>query len=158
MSEPNWKKRRREAMEINELKTAVKEVTKIDENGRRTNEIDYYTVTRAIRINTQDVQSLKTLGRKLYDLNRQGIRINLRGPEFFVSHLDEVKLELVLKATANGKQRPALMAQSSDEKLGTLVSAKQGVIQITKKNPSATASWGIYDPRPWTRSSNWELP
>ena len=120
-------------MEINELKTAVKEVTKIDENGRRTNEIDYYTVTRAIRI-------------------------NLRGPEFFVSHLDEVKLELVLKATANGKQRPALMAQSSDEKLGTLVSAKQGVIQITKKNPSATASWGIYDPRPWTRSSNWELP
>ena len=158
MSEPNWKKRRREAMEINELKTAVKEVTKIDENGRRTNEIDYYTVTRAIRINTQDVQSLKTLGRKLYDLNRQGIRINLRGPEFFVSHLDEVKLELVLKATANGKQRPALMAQSSDEKLGTLVSAKQGVIQITKKNPIATASWGIYDPRPWTRSSNWELP
>ena len=69
MSEPNWKKRRREAMEINELKTAVKEVTKIDENVRRTNEIDYYTVTRAIRINTQDAQSLKTLGRKLYDLN-----------------------------------------------------------------------------------------
>jgi len=100
---------------MNELKTAVKEVTEIDENDRRTNEIDYYTVTRAIRINTQDVQSLKTLGRKLYDLNRQGIRINLRGPEFFVSHLDEVKLELVLKATANGKQRAALMAQSSDE-------------------------------------------
>ena len=58
-----------EDVEINELKTAVKEVTKIDENVRRTNEIDYYTVTRAIRINTQDAQSLKTLGRKLYDLN-----------------------------------------------------------------------------------------
>ena len=80
-------------MEINELKPAVKEVIKIDENDRRTNEIDYYTVTRAIRINTQDVQSPKTLERKLYNLNQQGIRINLRGPEFFVSHLDEVKLQ-----------------------------------------------------------------
>ena len=93
MSEPNWKKRRREAMEINELKTAVKEATKIDENDRRTNEIDYYTDTQAIRINTQDVQSLKTREQKLYNLTQQGIRINLRGPEFFVSQLDEVKLQ-----------------------------------------------------------------
>ena len=134
-----------EDLEMNELKTAVKEVTKIDENGRRTNEIDYFTVTRSIRINTKDVQSLKALGRKLYDLNQEGIRINLRGPDFYVSHLDEVKLELVRQATENGKQRATLMAQSSDEKLGTLVSAKQGVIQITKKNSSETSSWGIYD-------------
>ena len=55
-------------MEINELKPAVKEVIKIDENDRRTNKINYYTVTRAIRINTQDVQSLKTLEQKLYNL------------------------------------------------------------------------------------------
>ena len=134
-----------EDLEMNELKTAVKEVTKIDENGRRTNEIDYFTVTRSIRINTKDVESLKALGRKLYDLNQEGIRINLRGPDFYVSHLDEVKLELVRQATENGKQRATLMAQSSDEKLGTLVSAKQGVIQITKKNSSETSSWGIYD-------------
>ena len=59
-----------------------------------------------------------------------------------MSHLDEVKLELVLKATANGKQRATLMVQSSDEKLGTQVSAKQGVIQITKKNSSETSNWG----------------
>ena len=132
-------------LEMNELKTAVKEVTKIDENGRRTNEIDYFTVTRSIRINTEDVQNLKALGRKLYDLNQEGIRINLRGPDFYVSHLDEVKLELVRRATENGKQRATLMAQSSGENLGTLVSAKQGVIQITKKNSSETSSWGIYD-------------
>ena len=88
---------------------------------------------------------MKALGRKLYDLNQEGIRINLRGPDFYVSHLDEVKLELVRQATENGKQRATLMAQSSDEKLGTLVSAKQGVIQITKKNSSETSSWGIYD-------------
>ena len=41
------------------------------------------------------------------DVCQQGIRINLRGPEFFVPPLDKVKLELVRKATANGKQRAA---------------------------------------------------
>lgn len=132
-------------LELNELKTGVSEVTKLDENGKRTNEIDYYTVTRSLRINTKDVQNLKLLGRKLYDLNQEGMRITLRGPEFYVTHLDDVKLELVKKATENGKQRAQLMAESSGETLGTLVSAKQGVIQITKKNSSETSSWGIYD-------------
>ena len=95
--------------------TGRHEVIKIDENDRRTNEIDYYTVTRAIH-NTQDVQSPKTFERKLYNLNQQGIRINLRGPEFLIDPtFDEV--ELVRKATAYGKQRATLI-ESSDEKSG----------------------------------------
>ena len=37
------------------------------------------------------------------------------------------------------------MATSSGEKLGSLVSARQGVIQITKPNSTATSSYGTYD-------------
>ena len=35
------------------------------------------------------------LSRKLYDLNGEGIRLTLSGPDFFVSNLDEVKIDLM---------------------------------------------------------------
>lgn len=131
--------------EMVELQTSVGETLKLDENGKKTNEVDFFRATRRIRINSTDVHGLEKLGRALFDLNAEGIRITVKGPSFFVSNLDAVKLELIERATENGKQRAELMANSSGEHLGSLVSARQGVIQITKKNSSQTSSWGIYD-------------
>ena len=132
-------------LEMVELKTSVSETLKLNEQGKKTNEVDYYVVTRRIRINSGNVQGLEKLGRALFDLNGEGLRISVTGPNFFVSDLDRIKLELIEKATQNGKERAQLMADSSGEKLGSLVSARQGVIQITKKNSAETASWGVYD-------------
>jgi len=132
-------------LEMVELKTSVSETRKLDEQGKKTNEVDFYVVTRRIRINSGDVQGLEKLGRALFDLNGEGLRISVSGPDFFVSDLDRIKLELIEKATQNGKERARLMADSSGEKLGSLVSARQGVIQITKKNSAETSSWGVYD-------------
>lgn len=67
------------------------------------------------------------------------------GPDYFVSDLESIKFRLVEEATKNGKSRAELMASSSGQSLGSLVSAQQGVIQITKKNSSETSSWGVYD-------------
>ena len=132
-------------LEMVELKTHTREVIKLDAQGKQTNEVEFYNVTRSIRVTSTDVHGLKKLGRLLYDLNAEGIRVSVSGPEFFISDLDSAKLELVERATQNGKKRAALMAESSGETLGSLVSARQGVIQITKRNSSETSSWGIYD-------------
>lgn len=134
-----------EHLEMVELKTKITETLKRDEKGNKTNEVDYYRAVRRVRINSTDVHGLENLGRALFDLNAEGIHITVAGPDFFVSNLDQIKLELIDRATENGKERARLMASSSGESLGSLVSARQGVIQITKKNSSETSSWGIYD-------------
>ena len=69
-----------------------------------------------------------------FTISMQRIRLTLSGPEFFVSKLDEVKIDLMKRATENGRDRAKIMAKSSGEDLGSLVSARQGVIQITKPN------------------------
>lgn len=131
--------------EIVELGTSVNESRKLNDKGNYTDEIDYYTASRSLRVNTERVEELSRLARRLYDLNAEGIRLNLDGPSFFVSSLEEVKAELMEKATINGRNRAEIMATSSGEKLGSLVSARQGVIQITKPNSTATSSYGTYD-------------
>ena len=128
-----------------ELNTSVVEVLQRDENGNKTNKVDFYRTIRRIRISSSDVHGLKKLGRRLFDLNAEGIHISVKGPDFFVSNLDEIKLDLIDRAAGNGKERALLMAESSGETLGSLVSARQGAIQITKKNSSQTSSGGIYD-------------
>ena len=134
-----------EEVEMVELSSSLSETKKLNEKGNRTNEIEYVTATRSVRVNSEKVEDLDRLSRKLYDLNGKGIRLTLSGPDFFVSHLDEVKIDLMKRATKNGRDRAEIMAKSSGEKLGSLVSARQGVIQITKPNSTRTSSYGIYD-------------
>jgi hypothetical protein len=132
-------------LEMVELSSSLSETKKLNEKGNRTNEIEYITATRSLRVNSPRVEDLDLLSRSLYDLNGEGIRLTLSGPDFFVSHLDEVKIDLMKRATENGRERAEIMAKSSGEKLGSLVSARQGVIQITKPNSTRTSSYGIYD-------------
>lgn len=66
-------------------------------------------------------------------------------PDFFVSNLDNIKLELIAKATEDGSRRARIMARNSGGKIGTLNSARQGVFQITSPNSTATSGYGIYD-------------
>ncbi len=134
-----------EAAELVELKSQISEIQKVDANGRRTNEVDFYRVSRQVRVSTADVEGLARVGRLLFDLNGEGLRVNVSGPEFFVSSLEDVKLALLSEATDNGKKRAEALASNSGERLGALVSARQGVIQITKKNSGQTSSYGIYD-------------
>lgn len=132
-------------VEVVELSSTLSETKKLNDKGNRTNEIEYVTANRSLRVNSEKVRELEILSRKLYDLNGQGIRLTLSGPDFFVSGLEEVKVDLMKRATENGRNRAEIMAKSSGEKLGSLVSARQGVIQITKPNSTRTSSYGIYD-------------
>jgi hypothetical protein len=132
-------------VEILDLGVQFSETQKLNDQGKRTNEVENYRVSKKIRIDTSNVEGLNKLTATLLDLNAQGYVLALDGPEFFVADLEKIKIQLIEQATANGKNRAQKMAKNAGEKLGKLVSAKQGVIQITKPNSTSTSSYGIYD-------------
>ena len=121
-----------EESELVELSSSISETKKLNEKGNRTNEIDFVTATRILRVNSPQVKKLKEMSRKLYDLNAEDTANFLSGPEFFVSKLDEVKIDLMKRATENGRDRAKIMAKSSGEDLGSLVSA------LSFKSPNRT--------------------
>ncbi|HPN83715.1 MAG TPA: SIMPL domain-containing protein [Victivallales bacterium] len=131
--------------EISDLNTEVDEICKLDDKGNKTNFVDNYAVKRAIRIESSNVESMKKLAASINDLNGKGVMALIEGPSFFVNNLEATKVNLVRQATENGKARAQEMAKSAGYSLGRLVSARQGVIQITKMNSSDTSDWGVYD-------------
>lgn len=130
-------------MSIREIDT--KKIYKKDVEGNNTNEIQYYEATQGIRITLEHVMLVRDISRKITDLIKDGIDIYACSPEFYVSNLHEIKLELLAEATEDGYMRAVTLAENSGGAVGPLRSARQGVFQITQPYSTETSGYGMYD-------------
>lgn len=79
---------------------------------------------------------------KIFDDN---IDVNISYPVYLYSGLEGLKLDLLAKATENAKMRAKTLAEAGGAKLGSIMSASQGVFQITQPLSTEVASYGMYD-------------
>ncbi len=115
-------------------------------NGQlQTGQIESYTLERQFRYSSDNVLRIAEISRASADLLRRGVDLQTWPPEFFVSAIDDVKLDLLAQATANAMARAERLAKSSGVKVGRLRSARQGVFQITPPNSTAVEDYGMYD-------------
>ena len=108
-------------------------------------EFSHYRFTRTCRVRSSDVRALENASVKLYDLTQDGIDISVSSVEYFISNLEQYKLELVDAATQSAYKRANVVANSCGSKLGKLLTARQGVIQITRPASNDTSDYGMYD-------------
>ncbi|MEY3022054.1 MAG: hypothetical protein RIS86_1252, partial [Planctomycetota bacterium] len=73
------------------------------------------------------------------------IEIDSGSPSFTVSTIEEEKLALLERATANAHERAKTIARGSGGRPGRLVSASQGVFQIVAVGSTDSSDWGRYD-------------
>lgn len=106
-----------------------------------------YTFTRSCRVRTNEVKVLEGASVKLYELTKDGIAISVTSVEYFISNPEQYKLELVDAATQSAYKRAQVVAQTCGSKLGKLLTARQGVIQITRPASDDTSDYGTYDTR-----------
>ncbi|HNV24001.1 MAG TPA: SIMPL domain-containing protein, partial [Candidatus Omnitrophota bacterium] len=64
---------------------------------------------------------------------------------FFYTKLDELKIEMLAKATENAKVRAESMVKASGNKIGFMRSAKMGVFQITPITSTDVSDYGYND-------------
>lgn len=79
------------------------------------------------------------------ELIDQGVEFSSGAPEYYYTKLDELKIEMLAKATQNAKQRAENMTQATGNKIGLMRSAKMGVFQITPINSTDVSDWGVND-------------
>lgn len=120
-------------------------VSKRDAQGRETNEIEYYDVSQTLTITSTNVVRVRQVSTAITDLIKEGLDLSASSPEFYVSDLKETKLELLSKATEDAYRRAVALAESSHGKVGALMSAQQGVFQITARHSTDTSGYGMYD-------------
>lgn len=114
-----------------------------DGNGRSMGStFSGYTLTQKVTVNSKDIPKIEKLSREITELLEQGIELNSSAPSYYYEKLNELKIDLLAKASADAKERAATIAKNSGSGLGALVKANMGVFQITGKNAEEDYSYG----------------
>lgn len=116
-----------------------------NDKGNDTNDIQGYRLMQTVEIKSGDVDKVTKITQESTELIDRGIQFESHAPEYFYKKLDELKLEMLARATENAKQRAENMAKATGNKVGFMRSAKMGVFQITPITSTDVSDWGTND-------------
>lgn len=128
---------------VNTIETT--KIAKRDEKGKETNEIEYYDVSQEISGTSTNVVLIRDTATRITELIQADVDIRAAAPMFMVADMKDAKLKLLAQATEDGYRRALALAQGSKGKVGALISAQQGVFQITERHSTDTSGYGEYD-------------
>ena len=131
--------------EINVSQVVTATIYKKNEKGNDTNDIQGYTLSQNVEIRSKEIDRVTTVSRESTELIDQGVQLTSGAPEYFYTKLDELKIEMLAKATDNAKQRAESMAKATGNKIGFMRSARMGVFQITPITSTDVSDWGMND-------------
>ena len=101
-----------------------------------------YRLTQSIEITSKEIGKIEGISRKITELLNEGIQFNSENPRYYYTKLADLKIVLVSEATKDARQRAEKIAEESGSKIGKLISAQMGIIQITGQNSNEDYSWG----------------
>lgn len=116
-----------------------------NKEGKDTNKIEAYILGQGIEVRSNNVDKVTAVSRGSTELINQNIELVSAAPQYFYTNLDELKVEMLAKATENAKKRAESMAKSTGNRVGVIRSAKMGVFQITPVTSTDVSDWGEND-------------
>ncbi len=125
--------------EIKVSSVHVREVSKLNERGSRTNEIDHVTLRQGLGVTSRDVKKIAGLSAEITKLMGQGIGIESSSVSYLYSKVNDMKSELLTAATKDAKMRAKTLAEGSGVKLGYLRAARQGGFSVDPANATGRA-------------------
>lgn len=101
-----------------------------------------YQLRQRFSVESAEVEKVETISREISSLIAQGVAIEAYAPEYYNTKLDDVKLGLIEKASADARVRAEKIATNAGTKIGNVASARMGVFQITAANSNEEFSAG----------------
>ena len=121
---------------------SVREVCQSD-NCRKTGTLDRYELTQSIEIRSSDLGGLTQLAADSASLVLQAdlagpdLKLEVRDIDYVFTRLEELKLEALAEATRNARERATQLAAAAGVRLGPVLSANLGDVEIRVPNQPA---------------------
>ena len=118
---------------------------KADDSGTPTSEIIGYSLKQSVSVASNDVDRIAQISREATELINQGILLESSAPQFFYTKLGDLKIEMLGEAAKDAKTRADRIAESTSSSIGSIRSAKMGVMQITAPESTEVSDYGVND-------------
>lgn len=116
-----------------------------DQDGNETGEITGYSLSQQIEVRSNDVQRIAQVARESTELINQGILVESRSPQYYYTQIGDLKIEMLGEAAKDAKERAERIAASTGNSIGSVRSARMGVLQITAADSTDVSDYGVYD-------------
>lgn len=119
-----------------------KEYRSIRDNENYYQQFDGYRLSQSVTVESKDVNRIEAVSREISELLNAGVELTSQAPQYYYTKLNELKLDLLSNASANGLARADSIAQNAGSTLGPMRVAEMGVFQITGQNTDEEYTWG----------------
>ncbi len=109
------------------------------------NEIESYTVSQNVTVKSKDINKITEISKKVDNLVNQDINLTSDAVQYFVSNLDDIKIQVAQEASKNAKERAKSMVKGTNGRIGVMTGAKLGVFQIVPVESTEVDDYGIND-------------
>ncbi|MDQ3821395.1 MAG: SIMPL domain-containing protein [Acidobacteriota bacterium] len=116
-----------------------------DKDGNESSEINGYSLKQELEVRSNDVDRIAKISREATELISQGILLESNPPEYYYTKIADLKIEMLAAASKDAKQRAQQIASSTGSSIGSVRSAKMGVMQITAADSNDVSGEGIND-------------
>lgn len=101
-----------------------------------------YSFSQRVTVTSNDVEKVERISREISSLVAQDVDIESNTPDYYYTRLDDLKLELIEKASRDARMRAENIVTNAGAKLGKATGARLGVFQITSANGDEEYSYG----------------
>jgi hypothetical protein len=116
-----------------------------DSEGNETSEITGYSLRQEVQVRSTDVDRVERIAREATELIQQGILLESSAPEYYYTKIADLKIKMLAAAAADAKVRAEQVAKSTGSSIGSVRSAKMGVMQITPADSNEVSDEGMND-------------
>ncbi|HYY56113.1 MAG TPA: SIMPL domain-containing protein [Pyrinomonadaceae bacterium] len=113
--------------------------------GEETSEITGYSLRQEVEVRSNDVDKVEKLAREATELINQGILLESNPPEYLYTKLGDLKIEMLAEAAKDAKVRAQQIASSTGSSIGSVRTARMGVMQITPADSNDVSDSGMND-------------
>ena len=135
-----------------DLRAAAAEVSAVSaspvykvEKGAATNVVEGYSAALSISVSAKSREEIANVEAACSGLLKSGVPIFPEEARYYYTGLESLKMRLLEAAAQNARERAEKLVSGSGSKLGAVVSASQGIFQITRPLSNETSAWGLYD-------------
>lgn len=112
----------------------------------------YHKYTQSISFSSNDVNKIKDLSLNINrylnndkTLNLANANVTVNYTQYLYTGFDKVKSQMLADATKNAFERAEAIAQSTGDHAGAVITASQGVFQVTAQDDNSDSDYGSYD-------------
>jgi hypothetical protein len=105
-----------------------------------------FKTTQVIVVRSTDVARIEKASREVTSLLEEGVSITSEAPEYFYTRLGELKVEMLAAAGKDARARADnILKNTGGAKVGRLIAADMGIININPANSTETSEEGNND-------------